>query len=192
MHPGIKTLADSLGIELSDRNINESWAWDGLTLGTKKKCYLPFDQTMDDDEDAFIEVELSDSELLHEIGHWVACVDPEQRLFPEYACIMGIAFPGCIGSTDDGYQDEGVYENATAFNEGLIPQDEQTIQEFVAQMLSAHWGEKLGCVCSWDYGTWTFPNWQDYIAFKEQEASNVLNKHKLWVEAAQRFMLLIS
>lgn len=161
MNPIIRSLCADLGIPTSDRNLADSWVWDGQTLATRKNRH----ELIEGSDDDFVShlTDLMDHEILHEIGHWLACSDPDQRLFPEFGLRCRFAFPDAMGGQYPDIKD-------LAFWDGLIPGHEQDIQEHLAQFIAVYLGKQLGCSSALPDSKGHWETWDEYLQFKDAEA----------------------
>ncbi len=175
MKTAIQNLADRFGILLSARNASDSYLYDGASIALFRNRYL--------NEDDFVVTPYTDDVVLHEICHWLACSDPEQRLFPEYGLAMGIGELTAMGD----YANGGWY-GSSAFEHGLIDVREQGVQEALTQLLSVHFGQKLGIRCLL-YGSPM--KWDIYRKVKEKEHRDQPGWWELWEEANARLPSLL-
>lgn len=156
MSPEIQRLADQFGIQLEDRCCGghdlKQPVWNGKTLATK---HLRVKYDGRDEVVSRWEEPLSDHDFLHEIGHWLAAF-PEQKDLSEYG-LGAVAF-----STYHFY-----HECPT-----IVDKDEAGIQEFLAQLLSIHWGQKynLSPKLSSEPTTEITTSWETYLSYKIQES----------------------
>jgi len=158
MHPAIQMLADKFGVRIAERCASDSWQFDGESIATTHRKYTSI-------------IHNSDHDLLHEIAHY-AVAAPEQRDLPEYGLALAIVPGQCYGHfrNPDGTID-GKFSQVAG---GLVDDDEQKIQEHMAQLLCVHWGMVYGIspVLSSEPSARITASWEAYLLYKIDEAGN--------------------
>lgn len=144
MHYVIQMLAQALGTQIVERDAFKTWLYDGATLANH---YWVFPDPMDPPGSKYYFkpycVYYDDASLLHELGHLQAA-KPEQRDLPEFGLAMGIADGSGYGPNGGEFRrrDGTLRELHGDPFEGLVDQEEQDVQECLAQLFSIFWGVK--------------------------------------------------
>lgn len=179
MHSIITVLANRYKIPISGRacgggDLNQP-CWDGKNLAT---YWVRFEYNDDDVCIVQHRVPISDAELLHEIGHYVAARE-EQRDLPEYGL-------GAVVFTTYHFWDSCP---------SVVDEVEGFIQEFLAILLEVYWGQ-LNCLpFVLSYGADWASDWQElfvkerdkYLYGQENES---YSRKGMW-EALIRFRKLL-
>lgn len=163
MHPSIQFLADHYGVKLRDRSATDSFVFDGESIATHWHH-----QEWDDDCKKVLfreRMEMSDHDLLHEIGHFVAAA-PEQRDLPEYG-MMPIAHL---------YD----YDASMLPADGVVDVPEMNIQEHMAQMLCVMWGNRYGLSIEFSEERIKPKTWDEYLMWKYLEVCQTGNETNWW------------
>lgn len=152
MHPAVQGLADRYGIKLSSRvcggfDLNQP-CWNGEDLATR---WLDVTGYIWSEPTACAAVPMSDHDILHEIGHWVAAA-PEQRDLPEYG-LGALVF--------------STFHFADKCPE-VVDEDEGRTQEFLTWLLCIYWGKKynLSPVSSEELNVPIYVSWDAYTGYK--------------------------
>jgi hypothetical protein len=177
VHKIVMALANHYGIALSERacggdDLNQP-VWNGHNLATLH-CLAEYD-----DDEQIINREyrdLSDHDLLHEIGHWIIAA-PEQRDLPEYGL-------GALAFTTYHF-----YHSCPE----VVDHREAQVQEMMTQLFSVWMGERHGVsVFMSDYVQWSQSlTWESYLEYKIKEHIELDRAEMFW-EALIRFKSLQS
>lgn len=163
VNQNLSNYAARFGLSLDNRCGSDSWVYDGngsIAIRANEKQIF------------------SSAEILHEIGHWHACLDPEQRLYPEFGLHYGIV---CSYWGDD-------------FSTGLLSDEEQEIQEYTTHLITVYLGPKLNIKPVFGFNrSFRFNTWNQYHERKVEDAK--IDFPNVWEyrlnAAKQRFNSLI-
>jgi hypothetical protein len=166
MNPTIQKLAEKLGTQIVDRDAFETWMFDGKTLANHY-WVRPMDPPGTPYYFEPYVVHYDDVSLLHELGHWQAA-KPEQKDLPEFGLAIGIADGAGYGPKGGEYRrnDGTLRDISSNIYDGLVDQEEQEIQESMAQLFSIFWGQRYGFhfhMKNWKVGP---QSWKFYFEYK--------------------------
>lgn len=157
----VLALCERFGMTLAERYAEDDWVYDGDTVAVYAWRNDPKGRKR-----------FSDHEILHELAHFVAVQDPDQRLLPEFGLMAGILVVGAI---------EGLCD----FEE--VHYNEQDIQELLAQKLCIYWGRKYNISPIMSFDPEYTHSWNHYETLKNHE--NRKNPHRR--EVQKRFLDLL-
>jgi hypothetical protein len=170
MHPVIIALAQRFGARIVERCASDSQVFDGESIASYYRI-----NNYDDNYDQVIGTELrwmTDHDLLHEIGHWIAA-PTEQRDLPEFGLFPLLYEKGC--------------DYSRLPPTGVVDSDEGTVQEFFAEMFSVIVGKYYNLsieLSNANDNKWLLEHchtWDSYLCDKINRAIFDGNEKEFWI-----------
>lgn len=166
LNPNVLRMAKILGVKIEDRAINNSYLFDGKSIGTHfYHCQWVGNGIINSygfEEEDLVRIEglapiyLTDHDIMHDVLHYV-CAAPEQRDLPEF----GLGYVG------------GMYQECVV---EVVDTDEANKQEGIVQLLCCYFGTKFGlhprfCVAGTDPEYRKLKSWETYFKLKNRETN---------------------
>lgn len=132
MHPGLAEIARHHGIPLGERSCASDHLYNGRDIALYyQRC--SWDDALNDFQP------LPDSDMAHELAHWVVAL-PVEREFPEYGCALHVVGLGSGKPLPSHLLEREVIESY--LSNVLLP-EEQEFREFCADFLGVGWCLRL-------------------------------------------------
>lgn len=164
-HPYIYQLSAQIGVPVADRAIDNTYFFDGRTIGTFWSRYS-WDEKKGDYTNTGRVSYFLDHDILHELVHWMVAT-PEQRDLPEFG--LGTPhLPGSQMSFAENVLDSWMREKGS----GPIRFPQGDEQEIVTQLVCCFLGSKHGISSqlSGETEDWApGKSWVSYLEYKNEE-----------------------